>query len=157
MPTHLTTPGYGPCGFVQPQWFTTDTTHLGSVPKRRPFQGLIDGSPRSANSSGGRRRPQPDDDYPPAKFVKTHRHRICSETGRFNQVVESLGTVQKAKKVPIDVLKKCGQTLQAKNSMMRTLFEGRRQTHEDGRPCCVCCVFTIYLISSPCGTEPTMV
>ena len=71
MPTHLTTPGYGPCGFVQPQRFTTDTTHLGSVLRRRPFQGLIDGSPRSANSSGGRRRPQPDDDYPPAKFGLT--------------------------------------------------------------------------------------
>ena len=36
-----------------------------------------------------------------------------------------------------DALKKCGQTLQAESSMVRTLFEGRRQTHVDGRPCCV--------------------
>ena len=36
-----------------------------------------------------------------------------------------------------DVLKKCGQTLQTESSMVRTLFEGRRQTHVDGRPCCV--------------------
>ena len=105
MPTHLIAPGYGPCGFVQPQWFTTDTMHLGSVPRRRLFQGLIDGSPRSANSSGGRRRPQPDDDYPPGEFGltitdKTHRHRIFSETGRFDQLVESLGKVQKAKRSP---------------------------------------------------------
>ena len=48
-----------------------------------------------------------------------------------------MGTVQKAKKVPKDVLKKCGQTLQAESSMVRALFEGRRQTYVDGQPCCV--------------------
>ena len=104
MPTHLTTPGYGPCGFVQTQRFATDTTHLGSVPRRRPFQGLIDGSPRRANSSGGKRWPHPDDDYPPAKFgliviIKTHRLG-CSETGRFDQLVKILGIVQRQKEIP---------------------------------------------------------
>ena len=44
---------------------------------------------------------------------------------------------KKKKKGPQGVLKKCGQTFQAKNNMMRTLFEGGRQTHGDGRPCCV--------------------
>ena len=38
--------------------------------------------------------------------------------------MESLGTVQKAKKVPRDVLKKCGQTFQAKNNMMRHYLRG---------------------------------
>ena len=47
------------------------------------------------------------------------------------------GSAEGKKKVPKDVLKKCGQTLQAESSMVRTLFEGRRQTHVDGRSCCV--------------------
>ena len=33
-----------------------------------------------------------------------------------------MGTVQKAKKVPKDVLKKCGQTLQAESSMVREYY-----------------------------------
>ena len=41
------------------------------------------------------------------------------------------------KRSPKMFLKKCGQTLQAESSMVRTLFEGRRQTYVDGRPCCV--------------------
>ena len=48
-----------------------------------------------------------------------------------------MGIVQKAKKITKDVLKKCGRALQAESSMVRTLFEGRRQTYVDGRPCCV--------------------
>ena len=77
MPTHLTTPGYGPCGFAQPQWFTTDTTHLDSVPRRRPFQGSI-WVAEECRLLWGEETVQPDDDYPPAKFgltviVKTYR------------------------------------------------------------------------------------
>ena len=77
MPTHLTTPGYGPCGFAQLQWFTTDTTHLDSVSRRRPFQGSIWVAEECRLPWGGE-TVQPGDDYPPAKFgltvsVKTHR------------------------------------------------------------------------------------
>ena len=66
MPTHLTAPGYGPCGFVQPQWFTTDTTHLDSVPRRRPFQGSI-WVAEECRLLWGEETVQPDDDSPPAK------------------------------------------------------------------------------------------
>ena len=37
------------------------------------------------------------------------------------------------KRSPKMFLKKCGQTLQAESSMVRTLIEGRRQTHVDGQ------------------------
>ena len=105
MPTHLTTPGYGPCGFAQPQWFTTDTTHLDPVPRRRPFQGSI-WVAEECRLLWGEETVQPDDDYPPAKFgltviVKTHRLGL-SETGRFDQLVKILGIVQKAERDPQD-------------------------------------------------------
>ena len=77
MLTHPTTTGNGPCGFVQPQRFTTDTTLPGSVPRMRPFQGSI-WVAEECQLLRGEETAHPDDDYPPAKFgltviVKTYR------------------------------------------------------------------------------------
>ena len=52
--------------------------------------------------------------------------------------IESLGIVAKRQKViPKDITEKVWSNLTVKEYIMRTLIEGRRQTHVDGRPCCV--------------------
>ena len=110
MPTHLTTPGYGPCGFAQLQWFTTDTTHLDSVPRRRPFQGSI-WVAEECRLLWGEETVQPDDDYPPAKFgltviVKTHRLGMLRDWKGSTNWWNLWGQCRRQKKVPKDVLKK---------------------------------------------------
>ena len=52
--------------------------------------------------------------------------------------IEPLGIVAKRQKViPKDIMEKVRSNLTVKEYIMRTLIEGRRQTHGTDRPCCV--------------------